>query len=86
MKTLSVGPLLGGRELQDAGGGEAEVVNPATGQVIARQTCCDAAAVGGIVESSRQAFESRAWQATTPAARACASKTSAWPSSRSLVR
>ena len=67
MKT--VGPIIGERELKDAAGGAFEVVNPATGEVIAREAICDAAEVGRAVESSERAFESAAWQKMSPSER-----------------
>jgi len=64
-----MGPIFQGEELADAGGGYAEVLNPATGQAIAQQACCDAATVRQIVEASDQAFRSASWQGLSPADR-----------------
>ena len=62
MALLEVGPVLDGEELKEAGGGSFDVVNPATGDCIAREACCDADCVNRIVESSRKAFDSDTWQ------------------------
>ena len=70
MKSITeVRPFADGKELGHGGGSLRDVVNPATGEVIARQSCCDAAAVDRIVQSSVKAFESAAWQSLSPAAR-----------------
>jgi acyl-CoA reductase-like NAD-dependent aldehyde dehydrogenase len=69
MDSRKVGPLLDGMELAEGGGGWHEVLNPADGAVIAREACCDPACVGRIVESSRKAFESPAWQGLSPSER-----------------
>ena len=69
MNQINVGPVMGGKELRDAGGGFADVTNPATGEVIAREACADESAVGRIVESSAKAFHSTEWQRLTPADR-----------------
>ena len=69
MATIQVEPLLDGKPLAKAGGDPVDVINPATGQVIARQMCCDTAAVNRIVESSHQAFVSETWQNMPPAER-----------------
>jgi acyl-CoA reductase-like NAD-dependent aldehyde dehydrogenase len=65
-----VGPILDGKELRSAGGETFEVINPATGRIIARETCCDEATTAKIVEASARAFSSAEWQKTGPAARA----------------
>jgi acyl-CoA reductase-like NAD-dependent aldehyde dehydrogenase len=62
MKLLKVGPVLNGEELADGGGGTFEVVNPATGKVIAHEACCDEACVDRIVRASAEAFASAAWK------------------------
>ena len=67
--TLSAYPIIDGVEIKDAAGPEVDVINPATGRAVARQFCCDAAAVGRIVESSRRAYRSAAWQNLSPAQR-----------------
>ena len=69
MDRLKVGPLVDGTELKEAGGGVAEVVNPATGEVVAEQACCDRHTVGRIVDSSERAFNSPTWQSLSPAER-----------------
>jgi len=70
MAMLQVGPYLDGQELADGGGDSFEVIDPATGQIVATESCCDAATVDRIVQSSATAFASPAWQSTTAAARA----------------
>jgi acyl-CoA reductase-like NAD-dependent aldehyde dehydrogenase len=69
MKLLQVAPFIDGKELKSAGGGWADVVNPATGQVIARQACCDAEDVDRAVASADRAFHSPQWQALSAADR-----------------
>jgi acyl-CoA reductase-like NAD-dependent aldehyde dehydrogenase len=66
---MNVGPFIDGKELRTGGGGFFEVVNPATGQAVAREVCCDDATVGRIVESSMRAFHSPAWQRLGPSDR-----------------
>jgi len=66
---MEVGPLLNGEELMEAGGGVADVINPATGEVVAQEVCCDASAVDRIVQASDEAFHSAAWQGMAPADR-----------------
>jgi acyl-CoA reductase-like NAD-dependent aldehyde dehydrogenase len=67
LKTL--GPVLDGEQLRDTGGGLVEVANPATGEVIAKEACCDTARVNELVESSDRAFHSDAWGGLSPADR-----------------
>jgi acyl-CoA reductase-like NAD-dependent aldehyde dehydrogenase len=55
--------------LTDGGGGNVDVINPATGEVIARQSTCDAARVDRAVTSSEQAFNNPEWQSMHPAER-----------------
>ncbi len=69
MSTLNVGPVLDGKEQHEAGGGLHQVVNPATGAVIAREACCNSYSIGRIVESSMNAFESPAWRNMAAAGR-----------------
>jgi acyl-CoA reductase-like NAD-dependent aldehyde dehydrogenase len=66
----NVGPIIDGKELRSAGGATFEVINPATGQIIAREACCDEATTARIVEASARAFSSAEWQKTVPAVRA----------------
>jgi acyl-CoA reductase-like NAD-dependent aldehyde dehydrogenase len=66
----NVGPIIDGKELRSAGGATFEVINPATGQIIARETCCDEATTARIVAASARSFSSAEWQKTVPAARA----------------
>ena len=69
MALLKVGPIIDGEELADAGGGFHDVTNPATGDTIAREACCDAACVDRAVTSSQRAFDSAAWQKISSAER-----------------
>ncbi len=69
MSMLQVGPYIDGRQLADGGGGTYYVIDPATGQTVAAEACCDTAAVDQAVESSARAFASPAWQATVASAR-----------------
>jgi acyl-CoA reductase-like NAD-dependent aldehyde dehydrogenase len=62
MKLINAGPLLDGKELKNGGAGTFEVVNPATGGIIAREACCDDKTTARIVESSARAFGSAEWQ------------------------
>ena len=49
MDLLDVVPLLDGEDLTDGGGGAFDVVNPATDEIIASESCCDEAGVARIV-------------------------------------
>ncbi|MCE5272069.1 aldehyde dehydrogenase family protein [bacterium] len=69
MELLKVGPLIDGREVFEPGAEVREVLNPATGEVIAIQSCADEACAGRAVESSRAAFESAAWRGLSAAER-----------------
>ena len=69
MAVLEVGPYVDGQELADGGGGSFDVLDPATGQTVAVEACCDAAMVDRIVESSAKALASPAWQSTVASAR-----------------
>lgn len=62
MACIEVRPFMDGKELEQTGGEVLEVVNPATGEVVARQYCCDSEDVGRMVQSAQQAFESTAWK------------------------
>jgi acyl-CoA reductase-like NAD-dependent aldehyde dehydrogenase len=64
-----VGFVLNGEELIPGGVDFFEVINPASGKVIAQEVCCDAGLVDQIVNSSKQAFDSQAWQQLLPADR-----------------
>jgi acyl-CoA reductase-like NAD-dependent aldehyde dehydrogenase len=64
-----IGPVINGEELTITGGDIVDVINPATGKVIARQLCCDSKCVDEIVESSKQAFNSEQWQKMSPSDR-----------------
>jgi len=67
---MRVGPVIDGKELKSAGGGTVDVLNPATGEVTAKQVCCDEADTAKIVDSSARAFGSSEWQGMTSAGRA----------------
>ena len=64
-----IGPVINGEELKITGGETVDVINPATGKVIARQLCCDSKGVDEIVASSKQAFNSEQWQNMSPSDR-----------------
>ena len=66
---LLVFPVIDGQEQRETSGGFADIINPATGQVIGQQACCGDEDVDRIVESSYRAFHSSAWQSLTPADR-----------------
>lgn len=70
MAVLQVGPYIDGQELADGGGGTFDVLDPATGQTVAAEACCDTATVDRIVESSAAAFAGDAWQSMVASARA----------------
>jgi len=69
MSIMRAGPILDGQELLETGGGIQNVVNPATGEVVAEEVCCDADGVRRIVEASERAFHDSAWQGLSPADR-----------------
>ncbi len=64
-----IGPVINGEERTSTGGDMVNVINPATGKVIARQLCCDSAGVDEIVASSKKAFHSAQWQNMSPSDR-----------------
>ena len=64
-----VGPVINGKELIPDGVDFFEVINPANGEVIAQEVCCDAGLVDQIVESGKQAYHSQEWQNMAPADR-----------------
>ena len=69
MMISKVCPVLNGNPFDRAAGETVDVVNPATGEVVAGQACCSDEDVGVIVQSSQQAYESDCWQQLTPADR-----------------
>ncbi len=69
MSIKKVGPVIDGKEMEAAGGGSVDVINPATGEVIAEELCCDKNDVDKIVQSSNNAFHSAEWQNLTAAQR-----------------
>jgi len=64
-----VGPFLDGKEVIPENTNFFEVINPATGRVIAMEACCDAGLVDQIVSSSKKAWHSQEWQNMAPADR-----------------
>ncbi len=64
-----VGPVIDGKQLEIASGDIVEVINPATGKVIAQQYCCDSECVDKIVSSSKAAYHSEEWQNLSPSGR-----------------
>ena len=69
MSEQSFVPIIDGESWQDAGLAEFVVTNPATGESLGKETECDPAAVGRIVESSKRAFQQQSWQKTSAAER-----------------
>lgn len=67
MKTI--GPVINGKELKTTGGEAVDVINPATGKVIAQQLSCDSKCIDQIVASSSKAFHSEQWQKMSPSDR-----------------
>ena len=63
MTLLRTGPVMDGEELKDPGGQTFDVINPATGEVIAKEACCSEGDVDRIIASSHAAFTSRAARA-----------------------
>ncbi len=69
MGAIRVAPVLEGRQMTDAGGGELAVLNPATGRDIGRQICCSTEDVDRLVSSAGRAFRSPGWRKLAPADR-----------------
>ena len=69
MAVLDVFPILDGEPCDTASGQIADVINPATGEIIGTQRCCSSDDVDNIVRSSQQAFESDEWRQLGPADR-----------------
>lgn len=67
MKT--VGPIINGKEITVSGGEIFNVINPASGDIIAHESCCTEACVDRIVTSAKTAYESDNWQNMEPAER-----------------
>jgi acyl-CoA reductase-like NAD-dependent aldehyde dehydrogenase len=65
----NIGPIVNGEELSSSGGASFEVINPASGEVVAHEACCSTECVDRIVESSKQAYHSADWQNMSPADR-----------------
>ncbi len=64
-----VSPIINGKELKFTGGDKVDVINPATGKIIAQQLCCDSACVNEIVKSAKDAYNSDEWQNMSPSDR-----------------
>ncbi len=64
-----IGPIIDGKEIQVQDGKTYEVINPATGDVVAHESCCTKACIDRIVVSAKNAFESDEWQNMEPAQR-----------------
>jgi acyl-CoA reductase-like NAD-dependent aldehyde dehydrogenase len=64
-----IGPVINGKELEITGGNTVDVINPATGEVVASQLCCDSKCVDEAVASSKEAFHSAQWQEMSPSDR-----------------
>ncbi|MCK5457491.1 MAG: aldehyde dehydrogenase family protein, partial [Melioribacteraceae bacterium] len=64
-----VASIIDGKELDIAGCEIVDVINPATGKVIAQQSCCSSEGINKIVESSKKAYKSDEWQNMSPADR-----------------
>ncbi len=69
MDSMRVGPVIDGEQVLGAAGEVFEVINPATGRVVAEEVCCDAASADRIVESADAAYHSAGWQGLAPADR-----------------
>jgi len=61
--------FVNGGELEKTDGGTVDVINPATGKVIAGQLCCDSQCVDQAVASGKAAFHAEPWQGMSPADR-----------------
>ncbi len=57
MTNIQIGSYCDGVQQSESAGGIFDVINPATGQVIAHEMMGDVATTDRIVKSSRQAFE-----------------------------
>lgn len=66
MKTI--GSIINGIEHLETGGGFFEVVNPATGDIIVNEACCNEEWINTVVESSETAFNTQ-WKNVSPAKR-----------------
>ena len=66
---MQVAPVCDGKQMADARGQRLDVLNPATGKVVARQLCCGSDDVERVIHSSERAFASEQWQGLSPAER-----------------
>lgn len=64
-----ISSVIDGEEIINSSSEIVDVINPATGKVIAHQLCCDAKCVDKIVASSEAAFHSQDWQSLSPSDR-----------------
>ncbi len=62
---IETGSLIDGKEYLSTGHKDSAVINPATGETIAREACADEEWTGRIVHSSVEAYRSDAWQSLT---------------------
>jgi acyl-CoA reductase-like NAD-dependent aldehyde dehydrogenase len=69
MADRKVGPVIDGQVCLDTSGKIAEIVNPATGEVVAQASCAGERDVARAVQSSERAFRSASWQSLSPADR-----------------
>jgi len=69
MEKMIVKPIVSGKEHEGSEGSVFEVINPATGGVIASEVCCDQECLNALVKNSKEAFHSPAWQNLMPAER-----------------
>ncbi len=66
---IKIGSFINGKEYLSTGDKYFDVINPATGKVIAQEACADEEWINRIVESGYDAFHSESWQGLSPAIR-----------------
>jgi len=69
MSIIIVGPIVNGKEIQETSSKVFGVINPATGEIIASELCCDEKCLNELVENSSKAYNSTEWQSIAPADR-----------------
>ncbi len=69
MENLNVGLIINGREITESNGESINVINPATGEIIAMELCCDEKCLNDLVKNSKVAFYSPEWQNLSAEAR-----------------
>ncbi len=69
MTSFNVGPISDGLSYAPANRATTPVVNPATGQKVGQQLCCEPDDVAAVVDSAAAAYASDAWQQLAPADR-----------------